>query len=183
MANTFTSYVAKNVGTTPASLVTVASATQTTVIGLTVSNTSSAAITTDIYVTRASVNHYVARGAPIGVGTTFVAVGGDQKLVLTTSDALVVATAGTNTVATTAASGTGSTATISFAAQAAAPSVGSSVIIAGVTPVGYNGTYTVTASTTTSVSFASSTTGAQTVAGTAALASSADVIASVLNIT
>jgi hypothetical protein len=43
--------------------------------------------------------------------------------------------------------------------------VGATVIITGVTPTGYNGTYTVTASSAGSVSFASTTTGSQTVAG------------------
>lgn len=70
------------------------------------------------------------------------------------------------TVASTGASGTGTTATITFAAQAVAPPVGSVVTISGVTPTGYNGTYVVTASSTTSVSYANTTTGAQTVAGT-----------------
>ena len=43
---------------------------------------------------------------------------------------------------------------------------GSSITVAGLTPTGYNGTYTVTGSTINTVSFASSTTGSQTVAGT-----------------
>jgi hypothetical protein len=68
--------------------------------------------------------------------------------------------------ATTAASGTGTTATITFAALAAAPLVGSTVVVSGVTPAGYNGTYVITASSTTTVSYANATTGAQTVAGT-----------------
>jgi hypothetical protein len=71
----------------------------------------------------------------------------------------------TNTVATTGASGTGLVATITFAGGAVIP-VGYSVLIAGMTPSGYNGTYKVTASSAGSVSFASTTTGAQTVAGT-----------------
>jgi hypothetical protein len=71
------------------------------------------------------------------------------------------------TIATTAASGTGTAATISWAtALPSAPAVGSSITIAGVTPAGYNGTFTVTSSTTTSVTYANATTGAQTVAGT-----------------
>ncbi|UOF79773.1 tail collar domain [Caudoviricetes sp.] len=67
---------------------------------------------------------------------------------------------------TTGASGTGSVATITFTPAYTIP-VGSTVTIAGVTPSGYNGVYTVTASSSGSVSFASSTTGSQTVAGTA----------------
>ena len=69
--------------------------------------------------------------------------------------------------ATTAASGTGLFATITFSAQTAAPPVGSLVTVAGVTPTGYNVTNAVvTASTTTTVTYANTTTGAQTVAGT-----------------
>jgi hypothetical protein len=78
-----------------------------------------------------------------------------------------LAAAVNNTLATTAATGTGAVATLTFTALASAPySVGSSIVVAGVTPAGYNGTYTVTACTTTTVSYASATTGAQTVAGT-----------------
>jgi len=70
------------------------------------------------------------------------------------------------TVATTAASGTGSVATITFGAQTTAFPVGSWVTISGVTPGGYNGTYQVTGGSTTTVTYANTTSGAQTVAGT-----------------
>jgi hypothetical protein len=92
MANTFTSYVAKSVGTSASTLVTVAAATQTTVIGMTVANTTASAITCDIYFTRSAVDYYVIKSATVQPGTAFVAVGGDQKLVLTTGDALKVVT-------------------------------------------------------------------------------------------
>ena len=62
--------------------------------------------------------------------------------------------------------GTGSIVTITFAAQVYAPIVGSTVTIAGVFPAGYNGSFTVTASSTTFVSFANATTGSQVVSGT-----------------
>ena len=74
-------------------------------------------------------------------------------------------------VATTGASGTGATATITFAEQPFAQTVGTTVTVSGVTPSGYNGTYTVTASSTTSVSYANATTAAQTVAGTVTIGS------------
>ena len=92
MANTFTSYVAKNVGTSASTLVTVASATQTTVIGLSVANTSASTITCDIYFTRSGTDYYIVKGAVVPNGLSFVAVGGDQKLVLITGDALKVVT-------------------------------------------------------------------------------------------
>jgi hypothetical protein len=67
---------------------------------------------------------------------------------------------------TTAASGTGSVATLTFGSRSFPPfTVGQSITVTGMTPSGYNGTYTVTACTKTTVSFASTTTGAQTVAG------------------
>jgi hypothetical protein len=90
MANTFTRYTAKNVGTTPVVLVTAASATQTTVIGATLSNTTSSAITADIYVTASAVNYYILKGATIPVGGSIALFGGDGKLVLNTGDALTV---------------------------------------------------------------------------------------------
>lgn len=68
--------------------------------------------------------------------------------------------------ATTGASGTGTTATLTFGAVSVAAPIGSTIVVSGVTPAAYNGTWVVTASSTTSVSFASTATGAQTVAGT-----------------
>ena len=70
-------------------------------------------------------------------------------------------------VATTlTAAGSGSTATLTFAAQPVAPAVGSTIQVSGVTPIGYNGNFTVISSSTTSVTYANITTGAQSVAGT-----------------
>jgi hypothetical protein len=68
--------------------------------------------------------------------------------------------------ATTGASGTSTTATLTFGAVSVAAPIGSTIVVSGVTPAAYNGTWVVTASSTTSVSFASTATGAQTVAGT-----------------
>ena len=60
---------------------------------------------------------------------------------------------------TTGASGTGSTATLTFAVQTVAPyTIGQTITVAGVTPTGYNGSYVVTGSTTTTVAYASTTT-------------------------
>ena len=68
---------------------------------------------------------------------------------------------------TSGASGNGSTATLTFAALPQPPyTVGQSITVAGVTPSGYNGTYTVTACNDTSVSYSNSTTGGLSVAGT-----------------
>lgn len=71
-----------------------------------------------------------------------------------------------HTETSTAASGTGSVATLTFAALTAPPYVaGDRIIVEGVVPTAYNGVHVVTACTTTSVSFSSAATGAQTAAG------------------
>jgi hypothetical protein len=90
--NTFTSYVNKDVGTSAANVVTVASSTQTTVIGLAFSNTSASPITASAYITRSGTDYYLVKGATVPVGSSLVVVGGDQKVVLITSDTLKVVT-------------------------------------------------------------------------------------------
>ena len=68
---------------------------------------------------------------------------------------------------TTGVSGNGTTVTLTFDPVSTPPySVGQTIIVNNVLPAGYNGTYTVTACTTNSVSYTSTATGAKTQAGT-----------------
>jgi hypothetical protein len=90
MANTFTRYVAKNVGTSASSLVTAASSTQTTVIGLTVANTSTAPISVSVYITASATDYYIVNNATVPVGGSLALFGGDGKLVLNTGDVFKV---------------------------------------------------------------------------------------------
>lgn len=92
MANNFKSNLSKNVGTSPATIYTCPSSTQTTLIGLSVANTSASPITTDVYITRSAVNYYLIETAVVPVGGSLVVVGGDQKVVLQPSDILVAVT-------------------------------------------------------------------------------------------
>ena len=69
------------------------------------------------------------------------------------------------TTTSTGASGTGTIATLTHSALVTF-AIGSTIVVTGMTPTAYNGTYTVTNSSAGSVSFASTATGAQTVAGT-----------------
>jgi hypothetical protein len=65
------------------------------------------------------------------------------------------------------ATGTGTTATLTFTIQPTAPyAIGDSITVASVNPAGYNGTYTVTACTTTTVSYANTTTASYVSGGT-----------------
>ena len=92
MANTFKNSVAKNVGTSPVTVYTCPVSTQTTMIGLSVANTSASPITADAYVTRSAVDYYLVKDATVAVGGSLVIVGGDQKVVLEPSDVLKVET-------------------------------------------------------------------------------------------
>jgi hypothetical protein len=90
MANLFKSFPAKNVGTSPALVYTCPASTQTTIIGLSMANTSASPITTDAYITRSAVNYYLIENATVPVGSSLVVVGGDQKVVLQPADVLYV---------------------------------------------------------------------------------------------
>lgn len=98
MANTFTSYVNSSVGTSAATVVTVGASTQTTVIGMSCANTSISPVTVDAYITRSATNYYLVKGATVPVGGSLVIVGGDQKVVLVTSDALKVVSSAASSV-------------------------------------------------------------------------------------
>jgi hypothetical protein len=90
MANTFKNSFSKDVGTSDATIYTTPSSTQTTVIGLSIANTTTTSVLGDVYVTSDSVDYYIVKGATIPPGGALVPVGGDQKLVLEAADALKI---------------------------------------------------------------------------------------------
>ena len=99
MANTFTRKLSQNIGASPAKIgnYTVASATSTVVIGLTVTNTTGSAISANVFINDGAANTYVIANSPIGSGASLVVVGGDQKIVLNTGDSMYVqSSAGTS---------------------------------------------------------------------------------------
>ena len=70
-------------------------------------------------------------------------------------------------IATTGVTTGGGTVTLTFAPTTPKPfQIGQTIVVSGVLPVGYNGIYTVTASSTTGVSYVNATTGAITTQGT-----------------
>ena len=74
--------------------------------------------------------------------------------------------AGIGALVPTSFSGTGTVCTATFAAQASPPfTIGEELAIYGAVPTAYNGIFTVTACTTTSVSFTHTATGAMTTSG------------------
>jgi len=91
MANLFKNKVIASIGTSPQGY-TVPSNATATVIGMTVANRTASTITVDIEVidTSAAVTAYLVKAATIAAGGSFVAIGGDQKVVLETTDVLRV---------------------------------------------------------------------------------------------
>jgi hypothetical protein len=92
MANTFKNSFSKSVGTSAATVYTAPSATQTTLIGLSVANTTSSPITCDAYITSSAVDYFLIKTGVVPVGGSLIIVGGDQKVVLEAADALKVVT-------------------------------------------------------------------------------------------
>ena len=95
MANVFTNRFKPNVGTANTTIYQAPAATQSTVIGLSIANRTTAnTITVSAYVLDSSNSFtatYIVRDATVPIGGTLVAVGGDQKLVLKANDSVQVA--------------------------------------------------------------------------------------------
>ena len=93
MANTFKIKTDTAVGTSAATIYTCPSATQTTIIGLSVANIVASQITVDVQLeNNDGDNIYLVKAAPVPVGSALVVVGGAQKVVMEASDVLKVTT-------------------------------------------------------------------------------------------
>ena len=93
MANTFKIKTDTAVGTSAATIYNCPSATQTTIIGLSVANIVASQITVDVQLeNNDGDNIYLVKAAPVPVGSALVVVGGDQKVVMEASDVLKVTT-------------------------------------------------------------------------------------------
>jgi hypothetical protein len=90
MANTFKNNFSKNVGTSAATVYTTPSGTQTTIIGMSLANTTTDNITADVYITSDGVDYYIIKNGLVPVGGALIPIGGDQKVVLEPTDALKV---------------------------------------------------------------------------------------------
>tara|TARA_R110000803_G_scaffold122577_1_gene190580 strand:- start:273 stop:602 length:330 start_codon:yes stop_codon:yes gene_type:complete len=91
MANSFKLKTDTAIGTSAATIYTCPSSTQTTIIGLTVANIAAAQILVDVQLTNNDGdNVYLVKDAPVPVGSSLVAVGGEQKVVLEAADTITV---------------------------------------------------------------------------------------------
>jgi hypothetical protein len=96
MANSFLSETDTAVATSPATILTCPSATEITVIGLSIANIVTSQIAVDVVLdasgrtSGAEDSVYLVKAAPVPVGGSLVVVGGDQKVVLEPGDAIKV---------------------------------------------------------------------------------------------
>jgi len=72
MANTFKSNVSANIVTSGNTIYTCPSATQTTLIGMTLANKSAGTVTANVFLTRSAVDYSIISNAPIITGSTLV---------------------------------------------------------------------------------------------------------------
>jgi hypothetical protein len=92
MANTFTRKLSQNIGTSAIAVgsYTVAANTTVVVVGLTVTNKTGSSIAANVFIDDGAANTYVTANAPVSSGSSLVAVGGDQKVVLLPGDKIYV---------------------------------------------------------------------------------------------
>ena len=96
MANNFKNYFLKNATTTAANVYAPAAATQATVIGMTIGNTTASPISANVTVVSGGTTHFMVQNATISNGGALVPIGGDQKLVLEFGDYIQVQTSAAN---------------------------------------------------------------------------------------
>ena len=92
MANAFKNKIQRQIGTslTAVGSYTVGGSTETTIIGLTIANTTTSVIEVDATLNDGSLDYYIVKNAPVPAGGALVAVGGDQKVVLMPGDSIKV---------------------------------------------------------------------------------------------
>lgn len=92
MANVFNNQLTSNVGTSPVTVYSTNSVTKATVIGINISNNTTATVTADILLDNGITEVYIVKSARIPAGTSLAAMGGDQKLVINENSTLSVQT-------------------------------------------------------------------------------------------
>ena len=92
MANSFKRKLSRSIGTslTAVGSYTVGAATEVTVIGLAVANTSASQVLVDATLNDGSNDTYLIKEAPVPSGGSIVIIGGDQKVVLEVGDSIKI---------------------------------------------------------------------------------------------
>ena len=96
MANSFKNYFLKNATTTAANAYVTPAGTQTTIIGMTIGNTTASPISANVTLVSGGTTYFMVQGATISNGGALVPVGGDQKVVMEAGDYMQVQTSVAN---------------------------------------------------------------------------------------
>ena len=96
MANTFKNFFLKNATTSAANVYVAPAATQSTIIGMTIGNTTASPISANVTVVSGGTSYFMLQNAIISNGGALVPIGGDQKLVMEAGDYMQVQTSATN---------------------------------------------------------------------------------------
>jgi hypothetical protein len=96
MANSFKNFFLKNATTTAANAYVTPAATQATIIGMTIGNTTLSPISANVTVVSGGTTYFMVQNAIISNGGALVPIGGDQKLVMEPGDFMQVQTSVTN---------------------------------------------------------------------------------------
>jgi hypothetical protein len=96
MANNFKNYFLKNATTTAANVYVGPASTQSTIIGMTIGNTTASPISCNITVVSAGTTYFMLQNATVSNGGALVPIGGDQKLVMEAGDYMQVQTSAVN---------------------------------------------------------------------------------------
>lgn len=92
MANTFKNQLQAAVGNSPSTIYTAGVGVSATIIGMTIANILNTAITANIIVTSSASDYYMVKMATIDPGSSLIAIGGEQKLILEANDSIKVST-------------------------------------------------------------------------------------------
>ena len=100
MANTFKNALSAGIGTSAVDVYTAGSGVTATIIGCTVANTSNSQITASVKITdtSGSTTSHIVKDAPIPSGRSLVAIGGDHKIVLETTDKITVTSSASSSI-------------------------------------------------------------------------------------
>ena len=99
MANTFKLETKKNIGLLDSAVYTCPGGTDTTIIGINLANITSSAITADVTLLNNGCDScYLVKDAPIPIGSSLVAVGGDQKVVMNAADVIKVSSSAATSI-------------------------------------------------------------------------------------
>jgi hypothetical protein len=91
MANTFKNYFLQSTSSA-ANVIVGPASTQTTVIGMSISNISAGELLANVVIYSAGTGYHIIHKAAVPPGSTLVPIGGDQKLVVETGDYVQVQT-------------------------------------------------------------------------------------------